>query len=296
MENKSEKIERLEAQLENKKKEIQAEEEKLAQLCNEIIDIENELTKNRLIENIIEGDYHKPGEISDGEYEEKIYKRWISYYKELFDSVIGEDLKDMEKEKVDYEEVLSEYEEFKKRQIEEKKRYYDTLHCIEVMYKRYGDEYILPMGEIEHGHFEEWGFVDGKKGMIMNINGAYVVDGRYKFDTLDELINWAKGEYTEFIENKENDKKIKRLKRISVYQLEKMLDGEWIGEELERIIESADLELIRISDEEMGKDEIGTLSELNAKKKELMNKNQSAEQLLEDYEKALGEKESDIDK
>lgn len=115
---------------------------------------------------------------------------------------------------------------------EEYYRYIDKLQYFEEMYYQYEEEYVLPMGEFGFTPEDDYdGYDTVKSGMVINVDGSYIVDGQYKFDTLEELKQWAQTKYPDFMKDKKNDIKLKTLKSVSVQQLEDMLDGKEISKE-----------------------------------------------------------------
>ena len=122
--------------------------------------------------------------------------------------------------------------ESEEQDVEEYYRYIDRLQYLEEMYYQYEEEYVLPMGEFGFTPEDDYdGYETVKSGMIINVDGSYIVDGQYKFDTIEELKQWAQTKYPDFMKDKKNDIKLKTLKSVSVQQLEDMLDGKEISKE-----------------------------------------------------------------
>lgn len=125
-----------------------------------------------------------------------------------------------------------ERDELDEESKQEYKMHIDTLENLEAMYYQYGEEYVLPMGEYGFTPEDDWdGYETVKSGIIVNVNGTYIVDGQYKFDTLEDLKQWAQTKYVKFMKDKKNDIKLKTLKSVSVQQLEDMFDGKEISKE-----------------------------------------------------------------
>lgn len=110
----------------------------------------------------------------------------------------------------------------------------ERLSHLTSMCYEYGEEYILPMGEEEIPTVDDpdnWYGNSVYTGIIVNVNGTYIVDGTYKFDSIDALKQWAKVQYPEFMSDKANIIKLETLNNISVQQLEDMFDGKEISKD-----------------------------------------------------------------
>lgn len=120
-------------------------------------------------------------------------------------------------------------------ELEDDKKYYENinkLYFLGGIHHQYGEEYILPMGEYGFVPEDDWdGWETVLSGIVINVNGTYIVNGEYKFDTIDELLEWAKGRYPEFMSDEKNVIKLKTLNNISIQQLEDMFDGKDIEKE-----------------------------------------------------------------
>lgn len=104
-------------------------------------------------------------------------------------------------------------------------RDFDRLTTLQKVYMQYGEEYIFPTTEVD---LDAWGQEQVYAGMIMKVNGKFIVDGIWQFDSFEELINWEG--LAEDIK-KEDMLKVKTLKDISIPQLEDMLEGRDIGQD-----------------------------------------------------------------
>ena len=102
---------------------------------------------------------------------------------------------------------------------------FDRLAILEDVYYKYGEELLFPTTEID---LDQWGEAQCYAGMIMKVNGKFIVDGTRKFDSFEELINC---EELDGLIKQENLLKIKTLKDISIPQLEAMLEGRDIGQD-----------------------------------------------------------------
>ena len=196
MESRLEKVEEISAQLKDKYQQMRELQEKLSELNREATTLENEKIKNTILGNIESGNLPTPSDEREEPDEEMMDE---------------EDYEDLEQE--DY-------------------RLIDTLENLEAMYYHYGEEYVLPMGEFGFTPEDDYdGYDTVKSGIVINVNGSYIVDGQYKFDTLEELKQWAQTKYADFMRDKKNDIKLKTLKSVSIQQLEDMFDGKEISKE-----------------------------------------------------------------
>lgn len=196
MESRLEKIEKISAQLKDKYQQMRELQDKLSELSKEATSLENEKIKNTILANIENGSLSKPSEVREEPGDE------------MLDEENDEDLE------------------------QEGNMHIGTLKNLESMYYHYGEEYILPMGEFGFVPEDYWdGWDNVKSGMVINVDGTYIVDGQYKFNTLEELKQWAQTQYKEFMKDKKNEIKLKTLKSVSVQQLEDMFDGKGISKE-----------------------------------------------------------------
>ena len=196
MGNRLEKAEEISAQLKDKYQQIRELQDKLSELNMEATSLQKEIIKNTILGNIENGNLHTPSE------ERKV-----------------PDDERMEEE--DYEDLVKKHN-----------MHINTLQYLEELYYQYEEEYVLPMGEFGFIPEDDWdGYDTVKSRMVINVNGSYIVDGQYKFDTLEELKQWAQTKYPEFMKDKKNDIKLKTLKSVSVQQLEDMFDGKEISKE-----------------------------------------------------------------
>jgi len=100
----------------------------------------------------------------------------------------------------------------------------DRLYVLEKACFKYGEEYIFPTSSVS---LDDWGEDTVSAGMIMKVNGKYIVDGEWQFDSFEELVAWPGMDML-----KEKDfLKVKTLKDISIQQLEDMLEGRDIGQD-----------------------------------------------------------------
>ncbi len=198
MGNRLEKVEEISVQLKDKYKQITELQKQLAQLNKEIHTLESEKIKNTILGNIEAGNLPTP----------------------------TNEIEKIDNEKLDDEELDSEESE------ESDSLYIQQLKFLEAMFYKYGEEYVLPMGELGFVPEDDLdGYDTVKSGTVINVNGTYIVNGQYKFDTLDELKQWAQTRYAKFMNEKKNDIKLKTLKSVSIQQLEDMFDGKDISKE-----------------------------------------------------------------
>ncbi len=197
MGNRLEKVEEISVQLKDKYQQIRELQDQLAQLNKDASTLESAKIKHTILGNIEDGNLQTP----------------------------TNDPK-VSKEELDDEELDGE-------ELEERDSLYiERLKCLEHMYYQYGEEYVLPMGEFGFTPEDDWdGYDTVKSGTVINVNGTYIVNGEYKFDTIDELLEWSKGRYPEFIADEKNVIKLKTIKNISIQQLEDMFDGKKIEKE-----------------------------------------------------------------
>lgn len=192
MGNRLEKVEEISTQLTDKYKQIKELQDQLAQLNKDTLTLESAKIKETILGNIEDDNLQIPTN------EPKVSK-----------------------------------EELDGEKIEERNSLYiKKLKCLEHMYYRYGEEYVLAMDELGFIPEDDWdGYDKVKSGTVINVNGTYIVNGEYKFDTIDELLEWAKETYPEFMSDKKNVIKLKTIKNISIQQLEDMFDGKKIEKE-----------------------------------------------------------------
>lgn len=103
-----------------------------------------------------------------------------------------------------------------------------TNDLIEPLYYEKGEQFFLPLGEC-------WRDGEGgpsPAGFVMNIDGDYILDGYYRFKTLEELQQYTGNDYFayEFWNKSENIHKLHQLKKMSIQQLENLFDGKELEE------------------------------------------------------------------
>lgn len=202
MNSRLEKVQQLSEKLRSKYNEIREIQERVYKLEEEVYEIEQEKIKNTILGNIEDGNLLTPEPFKDDESKDK-------------------DFDDEEAEEMEYEEPEDDLDII------------DVLKTLEAMHFRYGEEYVLPMGEYgftPDDDYDGWDTV--KSGIVIKVDGKYIVNGQHQFESVDELIYWAStAAYKDFVSDKKNQIKLGALKNVSIQQLEDMFDGKEISKE-----------------------------------------------------------------
>lgn len=202
MNSRLEKAEQLSTQLSSKYREIHDLEAQVHELRKQAYEMKEQKIKNTILGNIEEGNLPTPESFKDDKTEDR-------------------------------DSDVQESEEMEDEEQEDDISLIDALRTLEKMYHRYGEEYVLPMGDFEFIPEDDWdGYDSVKSGIVINVDGKYIVDGQFQFDSIEALKQWALTKsYKEFISDKKNEIKLGTLKKVSLQQLEDMFDGKDISKE-----------------------------------------------------------------